>query len=489
MIVICAICGKETEAEIEPDEGQHVRCPFCNGKFSYHKPASSFSGEGLLQGDAKDSTPHQKKKKSGKSKCANINIYDVARAVVMVAILVVVLVVLVQQYFEYEDSAGCVAGRGEQETVSQPNDPTVNNPGEAIPDANGESQLAAADEPLPSVAAAAAEKNETLKLLRAYLSREEQHLKQAVAESKSADSEISVDQQRLSVEVRKIDEVCAKRQKEADNKGWRRYDKAERLLLVMKSDTINELAIKYIGEDLSALTEEFRGKMRMVVEMDKMTREGLARNRAKYAQMVANIDDDVMSKTQVAKQQAIDANKDLEKRLAGLQEKRYQKETRIAKLQKGAQSKYVSDEIGFLKNEIYVLDKEIVRFSEVVNVSRANLTHIAATEAETIARKKNDSALLVKTDEDAAVHAAAAHMRTVFDLATQYEHISLDKIRASMRSRRELLGVRMLDAQQKLVYIHGATANADIMDAADIKRLRVQVVDRLQESILKVTGK
>ena len=484
MTINCGICGEMIEVDAALAEGQHVRCPFCEGKFSYHKPASSLLDDELQRGDTKDSTPCQEKKKSRMSKCVNVNIYDVVRAAVMVTILVVVLVVLVRQYFKDEESDRRIAESEAAEmptAVLQPDDPTVNSPGEAVPDANGESPLAGG----PSDA----EKNESLKMLQAYLSREEQHLKQTVAESKSATMEILADQQRLSAEVRKIDEVCTKRQKEADDKGWRRYDKAEKLLLVLKSDVINELAIKYIGEDLSALTGEFRGKMRMVVEMDKMTREGLARNRTKYTEMVANIDDDVMHKTQIAKQQAVDANKDLEKRLAGLQEKRYQKETRMAKLQKGAQSKYVSDEIGFLKSEIDALDKEIVRFSEVVNVSRANLAHIAATEAETIARKRNDSALLVKTDEDAAVHAAAAHVRTVFDLATQYEHLSLDKIRASMKSRRELLGVRTLDAHQKLVYIHGAAANADMMDASDIKRLKEQVVDRLQESILKVTVK
>ena len=477
MITTCKICGKEIELALEPTDGQHVRCPYCAGKFSYSKPGCRPEGE-----EAK----HQlrvPKEKTTTELGAHVDPWSVVRGAAIVILLMALAAFL---YFRHEKYSKDHQAGAEVADVTMPVELDESNQSGNHADNQTNNRT---NELASTADTAAMEKAETLKLLQTYLLREEQRIERIVAESKSADREISVDQQRLSAEVRRIDEVCAKRQREADDNGWRRYDKAERLLLVLKSNAINELAIKYIGEDLSALTGEFRGKMQMVVEMDKMTREGLAKNRSKYAEMVANIDDDVTSKTQVAKQQAIDANKDLEKRLTGLQEKRHQKEIRITKLQRGSQSKYVADEIGFLKNEIDVLDKEIVRFSEVVNVSRANLAHIAATEAETIARKKNDSALLVKTDEDAAVHAAAAHMRTVFDLATQYEHISLDKIRTSMKSRRELLGVRLIDAQQKLDYIRGATANSDIMDTTDLKRLRGQVAGRLQESILESTNK
>ena len=178
MTINCGICGEMIEVGIALAEGQHVRCPFCNGKFSYHKPASSLLGDELRRGDTKDSTPHQKKKKSRTSKCTNVNIYDVARAVAMVAILVVVLVVLVQQYFKDEEFAGSIADSEAVEMPTadlQPNDTTVNSHGEGIPDANGGSQLTggSVDEPPPDVDTAAAEKNETLKLLLAYHRQED----------------------------------------------------------------------------------------------------------------------------------------------------------------------------------------------------------------------------------------------------------------------------------------------------------------------------
>lgn len=38
MIIKCGFCGKEIEVADSIVEGQHVRCPFCEGKFSYRKP-------------------------------------------------------------------------------------------------------------------------------------------------------------------------------------------------------------------------------------------------------------------------------------------------------------------------------------------------------------------------------------------------------------------------------------------------------------------
>lgn len=35
MIARCRLCGREIELEGEPSDGQHIRCPHCNGKFSY----------------------------------------------------------------------------------------------------------------------------------------------------------------------------------------------------------------------------------------------------------------------------------------------------------------------------------------------------------------------------------------------------------------------------------------------------------------------
>ena len=43
MIINCGICGRQIEISAELEEGQHVSCPFCNGKFSYRSQMQNLS--------------------------------------------------------------------------------------------------------------------------------------------------------------------------------------------------------------------------------------------------------------------------------------------------------------------------------------------------------------------------------------------------------------------------------------------------------------
>lgn len=38
MILCCPMCGKSIKLPAEPEDGQNVRCPFCDDKFAYRKP-------------------------------------------------------------------------------------------------------------------------------------------------------------------------------------------------------------------------------------------------------------------------------------------------------------------------------------------------------------------------------------------------------------------------------------------------------------------
>ena len=457
MIIKCGECGYNLKVLDGVVDGQHICCPVCGKKFCYRKLQR--------QAESPRNWSNNSSEQSGKKNA-------LVRNLIVVAVLGTALAAGISQHNRYQRRKVFEERQqAEQERIRVLKEKQENEAEQQREKAAGEAR-------------ALKEKKDALDTLKAYLSREERLLENVVAESKIDISAVSADQQRMSAELLRIEEVNAERQKEADEKGWSRYDKAERLLLVMKSDVVNQLSVKYNGEDLTALLGEFRSKMKTILKMDEIVRNGLAKNREAYEKSVANIDADVAAKTQLAREQTMDANKDLEKRLSGLEEKRRRKMSQIASLRKQSQSSAVSDEISTLQSEITELDNEISRVSEVVTVSRANLSHIAATEAETVARKKSDSALLVKTESDNAVHAASAHERTVFSIAAQYEAISLERIRNSMKSRTDVLSARMHDAQQKLNYIHRASANADMMNPAEIKKLRARIADRISESIM-----
>ena len=279
--------------------------------------------------------------------------------------------------------------------------------------------------------------------LREYLEREENLLKETVSESIRENDEILNDRKKLSLVLSDLDRENALLAEQARTNGWKRYEKAERVMMILKHPVMNELAIKYLGEDFSAMKAECRSQIKSILDMQSETARRLAENRAKYNKAQSGIDEDVDKKTGEARTMTLDSNKDLEKRLTDLVAKRDNRAGMLLQLKKkGTKSKSVLAEINALQDELVALEKEIGRVKEVVAVSRANVAHIAATVAETGARRRGDNALSTRQDDDNAVHAEMAHERTVFNLAVAYEGRSLDAIRASMRSRSDILNVR-----------------------------------------------
>ena len=330
------------------------------------------------------------------------------------------------------------------------------------------------------------EKRRALGNLKDYLEREESLLKKTAAESEVAAREILSDQKRLSDVLLELEAENARRSEHARTNGWKRYDKAERVMMILKNPVMNELALRYLGEDFSAMRAECSSQIKTVLTMQEETSRRLAENRQKYARAVEGIDDEVDKKTAEAQEKTLAANKDLEKRLSNLEVKRCEKLLAIAALNKKLKAPAIQDEINALNAEVQTLNKEIDRVKEVVAVSRANIAHLSATMAETGARRRGDTAVSTRQDEDNAVHADMAHERSVFNLAASYEGRSLDRIRSSMRSCTDMLNVRIADAQGKLEYIHNVSANADMMSGDQLEGLRKKIAAKLEEKVLAV---
>lgn len=330
-------------------------------------------------------------------------------------------------------------------------------------------------------------KNKALGTLRAYLGKEEKTLKDIIEESHIGIELIKEDQLVLSATVRELEKENERKAEVARKRNKTYYDKAERVLAILGSEKLNQLAEKYIGEDFSAMKAEYKSRVDTVIKMHRETAKRLKANREKYNKAVAGIDDEVDKKNTKAQNKTSSANAALEARLEGLYKSYRGKKSRIAKLEKGMGSPASRKEILELENEVVKLEQEISKLEEIVALSRANLAHIDATTTETSARRKYDSAITTRQDDDNAVHADMAHERTIFNTALDYENRSLDRIRNSMKSRIDLLGVRAFDAQKKLDYIAEATKSIDFMGSKDIEKLRGDISRRLSEKILKVS--
>ena len=119
MVVICGECGEKIVVDADVADGQHVLCPYCNDKFSYHKPEPASADK---RHDALGRPRTSWRKSGGKPRVAQgsrINICDVICAVSMVAILLSVLAFLVLQHAKYEKAKTAEAERQRKEYAAQ----------------------------------------------------------------------------------------------------------------------------------------------------------------------------------------------------------------------------------------------------------------------------------------------------------------------------------------------------------------------------------
>ena len=329
------------------------------------------------------------------------------------------------------------------------------------------------------------EREKALDSFRAFLSREKDVVEGTLKETTAAFDEILNDQKRLSEALIRLEAENDKRAKAAVTNGWIRFDKAEMVMMILKDKDINDLSIKYLGEDLSALRTECRGKIKAALDMQSATSKMLAENRARYRKQLEGIEEDVDRKTSTAQEITMQANKDLEARLMEVEKARDKKVLQLKRLKAiNRKSQWIVNEERAVQEEVYKLEKEISRVKEVVAVSRGNVAHLAATAAETLARRRGDAALSSRQDDDNAVHSEMAHVRTIFNLATEYENRSLDKISASMRARKDILSTRAADAQRKLDFVLQSSANADLMQPEELENLRKRIASRIGEKVL-----
>ena len=329
-------------------------------------------------------------------------------------------------------------------------------------------------------------RQDALRKLREYVSREELLLRSIVDDSSKEMEVILEDQKRLSEALLAIEKENAKRSEAAKTNGWTRYEKAEVVMMQLKDSVMNELALRYLGEDFSALRTECRGKIKTALALQADTAKRLKENREKYQRQLVGIEDEVDAKTSKAQEITQQANKDLEARMADLTRLKKRKEQSLARLRAiDRKPQWVQKEIQVVEQDIMKLGKEISRVGEIVAVSRGNVAHLAATAAETAARRKGDAAISVRQDEDNAVHAEMAHVRTVFNLAAEFEGRSLDKLSASMRSRKDILSVRMNDAQEKIEFLNRASLNADLLKPGELEDLRQKVAAKIGDTMMK----
>ena len=343
------------------------------------------------------------------------------------------------------------------------------------------------DERLRKERTEAMAKEDAVRLFLNYIDREEERLKEEAEEAKIALEKIDVDQDSLSEELQAIERANAARVASAEKRKEQQRDKVERVLALLRSPTLNRLSRTYCGEDLAALRSRFEGEVQKIKDVDDKYQKRFRDNLKRYEDAVAGADEVVNRKlkTARAKYEAVTKGMDSQ-RLPKLKAQLAVVEREIARISgKKSPSKWDKRDIERLQQQQILLQNQIAQFEDVGGLAAADIAHMEATEAETEARRKFDTAGKALTLDNTAALAERDYEQDIYNLAMRYEEASLDKIRDAMQRCRELRGLQLEQAEKKLAFLKKSSVNVDFLNAQEVEEMRKKVAKTIGEEMLE----
>jgi len=338
-----------------------------------------------------------------------------------------------------------------------------------------------------------------VKALQTYLDREKARLKDVIEEAKINHEACDIDQKELAEELDRIEKENAKLANASRLRKQKRYDKAEHVLLLLKSSVLSSIYEKYLGENLAAIRAKYENEVKTVIKLHRETESRLRQNKNKYFETVKGINEEVDQKNEAAVRRAKSAKYQTDKQLHRLREKKQQLEKRLldeqnkrvivantsisGRIRETNGAKNRRQRMADLAGEIERLDREIATAEALASGNQAQMVHLEATTAETAARRKFDTAIEVRQSADNDVHADARHQSDVFHIAARYEKDTLDTLRQAIQENRQVQELRVAEAKRKLEFINRSTINLDLMKVNEIEAVRSKIVAELSEEI------
>lgn len=332
-------------------------------------------------------------------------------------------------------------------------------------------------------------KNQALTAFHAYLDREEARLKDIIEEAKIACEAIEIDRKELTEELNRIEKEDARLAEISRKRKNKRYDKAEYVLLILKSQELGRLYDKYCREDLTATRAKYEKAVNTILKMRQEETSRLRANREKYFASIKGIDEDVEKKTLQAKKRIDAANNEAVANLRSMEKKRAKLEQEKKNIEKGS----ISVAIRGKKNRekrIAEIDAELARLDDMINTARAVVSGRDVDYAQqdtdvTLAtgQKRYARATEARQEADNEVHSDMQHESNIFQLAGRYEQITLDKLRTAMRVSAEFQAAKAAEARRKLDYITNSTANLELMKTEEIEDMRKKIVAKIAEDV------
>ncbi len=329
-----------------------------------------------------------------------------------------------------------------------------------------------------------AEKDKTLKMLQGFIAREEKNLKKIIEEHRIILEGIEDDKELLTEALTAVEKEAKEADERSRKRGQTRYSNAERVLLILKNEDINNLAKKHLGEDFSAMRAEYQDRVNTALRLHQEQTKRLKASRDKYHKSVAGLDEEVEKKKEVASRKILDSHTLIGNKLDQLLKKKEKIEGRIKRMETAMVSNRRREkEAAELKRQLQSLEKEIETAQERYALAKSQVAHLDVTVAETSVRRKYDTALKINLTEESDIHKDIQHKSNIFHVATEYENRSLDMIRNALKGRSDILVKAINDAESKLNFMRSTSANMDFLNSRDLEKVREKIAKKLSEGV------
>lgn len=341
------------------------------------------------------------------------------------------------------------------------------------------------DERIRKERMAALAKEDAVRLLQRYVSKEEESCKEIVEECKIKLEMVAVDQRSLSDELSALEKEEERKAADAKRRNVQRRDKIERVDAILVSPTLNRLAVTYLGEDLSAMRAKFRSHIGNLAKMSDEKTRRYRENREKYQRTIKDTDEKVSRLTDTATYRLAESRTRLNANVGALRNKVEQYRRDIARLERKERVTTLNmtdkKNLESWRQQLNIAEAQLTSAEATAELGAANKAHLDLTKAETEARRSADTALSVRMDDDNAVEQEANREIAIFNAVSQYEALSLDRIRDAMQHSQMLYSVRLRRAEKKLSYLRQSTTSLDILNAEEVERLRKKISNDISE--------
>ena len=324
--------------------------------------------------------------------------------------------------------------------------------------------------------------DKAVKMLQAYIGREEIRLKKIIEEAKINVERVDLDMKDLSDAIVAVEEKNDKIAEESRRKKIKRFDKAERVSLMFKDATIKGIAERYIGEDLSVRYAKYKSEVNTILKIYREGSAGLKSNREEFYNSVKGVDEWLEEKQVKARRynSKVIRMAEMEIKMLEKEKKPFESElSLLIKHTKAMSGHYQQKRISELNAKIAAIEERLRPARIQLDTLRANAMHIDSTEAETSVRRKYDQAMSVRAEKDNEIHQQSQFEVDMFQIAMRYENDTLDKIRATMKNIVMHERYRASEAQDKLDFMKQTAMNIDMLNAEEIENIRAKIVEKL----------